>query len=94
MKGKCTAAVLWSNASRICLKQHEAFFFSSYQAFSSYDSLESMLYIHLVVLEQPKQRRNFILFYQKDQIFIWLQSLKNQQQSPNQTYFDAKVLST
>ena len=42
-----------------------------WDAFSPSAPIESRWYIHLLVLTQPQLWINLILFYQKDQIFMW-----------------------
>ena len=68
----CTAADLLAVASRSCSKQHLAFLHCSHLDFSPCILLVSIWCIHSVVLTQKKIERNPILFYQRDQISIWL----------------------
>ena len=58
-----TTAVLWATASRIYSKQHVAFLCNFNLAFSLCILLASRLSKHTVVLTQPQQGRNPILFF-------------------------------
>ena len=67
-----TAAVLYNANYRICSKQHVAVLCKSNLAFSQSILLKSMRCIYTIVPTQLKLGRISILFYQRDQISIWL----------------------
>ena len=67
-----TAAILWGIAPKIYTKQLTAFLCSSHQAFSLCVLLAFRWCIHIVVWTQQQLGRNPVLFYQINQISIWL----------------------
>ena len=69
----CTAAVLSRAIFSIYSKQQFAFLRSSHLALYQCISFASQWCIHTLVLIWPKFERNPISFYQRDQIFMWLQ---------------------
>ena len=73
--GCCRAALFWGVASRICSRQHAASLCSSYLPFFFCVLLASMWCIHIAARTQLQFRRNLVLFYQIDEIFIMIDSL-------------------
>ena len=65
-----TAVVLWRAASRICSKQHVAFYCCYHLAFSPIVSLESSRSIYTVVRTRSQLGINPILFYQRSDCYM------------------------